>query len=414
MQGDTRFQFLRGLLVLICLLGALVWFLRYTIRKAKDPREIRIKWCITFACIVGLFTPVLMIGPSVGGAFLVMGGCVTVGIIMSLVWAPQIAGLIAKPITSAIDGGDQELEPAPLYSIALSKRMNGRYEEALQEVRAQLERFPEDFEGLMLSAAIYAENLNDLPRAELIIQRILNRPSTPPNHLAGALNSLADWQLRHAQDPVAARESLEQIIQRLPDTPMAAGAQQRIAHLADQKTLLEGYDRPTVNLPPGVDRIGLRERTQDLIKPEASPAETASKLLEQLSLHPQDNEARERLARVYAEGYQRPDMAIAELEELVARPHQPTKQVVQWLHQIADWQIKLQNDLEAASATLQRVIDRFPNLAAAETARSRLNLLRLELRGQEKTRAVTMGEYEQRLGLKGTPGQRRDDDGDRC
>ena len=45
------------------------------------------------------------------------------------------------------------------------------------------------------------------------------------------------------------------------------------------------------------------------------------------------------LAHVYAEGYHRPEMAIVELEQLICRPHQPAKQVVHWLHQIADIQI---------------------------------------------------------------------------
>lgn len=386
--------------------------MRRTVRKSADPRAIRMKWCITLALMIGFFVPVWMAGPSVLGAFIVPLVAVMLGIALSILWAPHLAGLLAKPLTSTLDGGDDEIEPRPLYSIAQSRRMAGHYDEALAEIAGQLERFPNDFEGLMLSAAIRAENLNDLSRAEVIVQRLVNQENLPPGQLAGALNSLADWHLRFGKDPEAARQSLEQIVQRLPDTPMAATAQQRLAHLSQVGGLIDAVDRPTLTLTAGDHRLGLRQEAHTVAPKELTPAEAASKWLRHLQQFPEDNEARENLARVYAEGYQRPEMAIAELEQLIARPHQPAKQVVHWLHQIADIQIKQQNNLEAATASLQRIIDGFPNLAAAETARTRLNLLRLEQRGQEKPRAVVLGEYEQRLGLKGTKAaQRREDRG---
>lgn len=408
----SSYPLLRGVLVLIVLVGLLVWFIWLTLRKAVDPRAMRMKWCVTFALLLGLLVPVMMTGPSHLGAFVVPVVAAGIGVILSILWAPHIAGMMAKPITAAIDGGNEEVEARPLYSIALSRRMSGRYEEALKEIQAQLEKFPRDFEGLMLSAAIAAENLNDLPRAEVIVQRLVNLPGLPPGQLAGALNSLADWQLRFGQDPEAARQALEQIMQRLPDTSMAAMAQQRLAHLTQVGGLVDAFDRPTLTVTPGDRRLGLRQSAQDLVPAEPTPAEEAGKLLQRLQQFPEDNEAREQLARVYAEGYHRPEMAILELEQLIARPLQPAKQVVHWLHLIADIQIKHLNNVEAAAAALQRVIDGFPNAAAAENARTRMNLLRLEQRGQEKPRAVTLGEYEQRLGLKGTKAdQRREDRG---
>ena len=232
MNGISIYQFLRGSLVLSAVLAVVIWFIRHTLRKADDPRAMRLKWFATLALLFGVLLPLIKGGPSESAAFIVPITCAGIGVVLSILWAPHIGRLVAKPLTSSIDGGDEEVEARPFYSIALSRRMAGRYDDALQEIQVQLEKFPNDYEGLMLSAAISAENLNDLPHAEVIVQRFINRPQLPPGQVAGALNSLADWHLRYGQDPEAARQALEQIVQRMPDTPMAATSQQRIAHLA--------------------------------------------------------------------------------------------------------------------------------------------------------------------------------------
>jgi len=55
---------------------------------------------------------------------------------------------------------------------------------------------------------------------------------------------------------------------------------------------------------------------------------------------------------------------------------------------------------------LQRIIDRNPQAGAASLAQNRIELLRLEFKGKEKSQAVTLGSYEDDLGLKrGLPHQ---------
>ena len=60
-----------------------------------------------------------------------------------------------------------------------------------------------------------------------------------------------------------------------------------------------------------------------------------------------------------------------------------------------------EKDYDTIHATLQRVIDRFPELAAAQMAQQRIDLLRLELKGKEKSQVVKLGSYEKDIGLKG-------------
>jgi len=49
-------------------------------------------------------------------------------------------------------------------------------------------------------------------------------------------------------------------------------------------------------------------------------------------------------------------------------------------------------------------VERFPGLPVADLAQSRLNIVKLEIKGQEKTPNKTVGVYEQNIGLKyGSP-----------
>ena len=114
-------------------------------------------------------------------------------------------------------------------------------------------------------------------------------------------------------------------------------------------------------------------------------------------------QAREQLAHLYVDYYQRLDLAIAQLEQLIQAPHQPGKEVARWLNSIADLQLKHGADYETVRATLQRIIDRFQGLAGAELAHQRLEHLRLEFKAQQQSHVVQLGTYEKDLGLKGRP-----------
>jgi hypothetical protein len=74
--------------------------------------------------------------------------------------------------------------------------------------------------------------------------------------------------------------------------------------------------------------------------------------------------------------------------------------VVHWLNLLADLQIRSGSDYETVKATVQRIIDRDPELAAAGIARNRLALLKLEMKARKKNEDVKMGTYEQNIGLK--------------
>jgi len=252
----------------------------------------------------------------------------------------------------------------------------------------------------MMLAEIHVENLNDVAGAELAIQRLCAQPGHPPRQIALALNALADWHLKFAQDREAARQDLQQIVQLFPETELALAAAQRIAHLAKTEMLLSPHDRQRIHVPEGVKNIGLLQSSTHLQRSAGVPAKLAAEYVEHLEQHPQDTEAREKLAAIYADHYGRLDLATDQLDQLINQPNQPAKLVVHWLNLLADLQLRHGAAYDTVLQTLEQIIERYPNLAAAGIARNRIDLLKLELKAKQTNQSVKLGAYEQNIGLK--------------
>lgn len=387
---------IRGIVVLAVLVIAAGGVVIVTIRRAEDPARVAFKWLLTLPVLGGLF---FVAAPLVGqggysGAFAGIPLTALCGLALAFIWRYNLAMLVAHPIASLYDGGNVPAEPRPAYSKAQAKQKQGLFLEAVVEVRQQLARFPTDVEGHLLLAEIQAEGLHDLMAAESTIERLCSQPGHAAKNLAFALYSLTDWHLKVNQDLEGARRALEQIVQRFPDTEYALGAAQRIAHLSSPEA-----EKKFV-VTEGIRNLGVAKDYQAPKPVEPTPAEQATKYLRHLAVHPLDTEVRELLARLYAEEIGRLDLATGELEQMIRHPNQPSRLVVHWLNLLADLQIRHGAGYEAVKQTLQRIIDRDPTVAAAEVARRRLDLLKLELKAQQKGEAKKMGTYEQRLGLK--------------
>ncbi len=164
--------------------------------------------------------------------------------------------------------------------------------------------------------------------------------------------------------------------------------------------LLAPEDRKKFIVTEGVKHLGLVKDHPSFRPAEKDPGQQAAEYVKHLEEHPHDTEAREQLAVIYADYYGRLDLATDQFEQMISQPNQPGRLVVHWLNLLADLQIRSGADYETARQTLQRIVDRDPNLASAEIARNRLALLRLELKAKEKSQAVKLGSYEQNIGLK--------------
>jgi len=392
-----------SLLLFLALIG---WGLWFWLKKSEDPPRLIFKWVLSAIGLVGLVAVGIYIrngidrGLDYGVAFFGVDCLGAIGIYFTLIWRHEIAGLVAKPFGALYDGGNAELDPQAYYSIAQAKRKRGKYNEAMAEIRKQLEKFPTDYTGQLMMAEIQAENLNDMPGAELTIERFCHQPKHAPRNIAFALNSLADWHLKYNLDAEAAKRDLQKIVDRLPNSEFALLAQQRIGHLANPEYMLAAHDRPRVHVPQGIQNIGLLQASAHLAPASGDPALQAQQYVSHLAQHPQDTEVRERLAVIYADHFQRLDLAADQLQQLIDQPNQPSKNVVRWLNLLADLQIRHGVGYEAVAQTLNQIIDRYPTQAAADVARNRLDLLKLELKAKETKQPVKMGTYEQNIGLK--------------
>jgi tetratricopeptide (TPR) repeat protein len=383
-------------------LGVVGWLFWYALDRSRDRKVLLIKWFITAPVCYVIYAEVIPAfrqgGQSALFGLLLMALC---GGVLAVLWAGTVTDLFAKPFASLYDGGDEPPEPKPFYSIAISRRKRNQPLEAVLAIREQLAKFPNDYEGVHLLAHIQAEDLKDLPAAELTVNHFCEWDKAPPKQVAAALTQLADWHLKFFQDPPSARAALERIIKKYPDTDLALVAKQRIAHLGEMaKTLMATHERGPVFVPEGVKNVGLLESSAHLVPAETPPEQQAGAYVKHLQEHPDDTEAREKLAIIYARHYQRLDLATAELKQMIDEPNHPPKRVAHWLNLLADLQIHCGADFEAVRATLEKIVERFPDYAVADVARSRLAHLKLEFKALGTTPNKMLGVYEQNIGLK--------------
>lgn len=366
------------------LIGLLFW---RALRRSDEPVRLIIKWLITFL-IVGWVVYEARRAQGAGRLGVLIFVALPSAVVMIFLWGRTIGGLVARPFENMFTGGDEEPDPQPLYSIAEALRKRGKYRESLYAVQEQLNKFPTDFTGQMMLAELQAECLEELSAAEITIHRVCEQPNHPPANIAYALNTLADWHLKYAQDADAARRALEKIIELHPDTEFERNAANRIAHLATPEMLAKNREPNTIALKRGVEYLGLLKDQSHLKPKERDAKEEAKTLVDHLDAHPMDNEARERLAVIYAQDYGRLDFATDQLEQLIALPGESPKHVARWLNLLADLQIQATNKTELAEQTLRRIIDLFPNHSIAEMAEQRLAAIGLELKRYEKGRVV--------------------------
>jgi TolA-binding protein len=399
----TPWLIFKAIFVVLIVFGGIGWVVWRSIKKSDDRKEAIVRWTVTVILVVGGLAAIMHFGgdgDAAGQIVALMAGLVF-GLSLALIWVPQITGKVGDWFASLYTGGDTPPDPTPFYSIAQAWRKKGRFEEAIVEIHKQLQRFPTDVTGHMLLAEIQAEDLKDLSSAQLTLEGFCSQLGHPAPHIAEAMNRLADWQLRLAQNQEAARLALQRITELLPDTEQAQVAAQRLARLGDDRALQAVRERKPIQLRAGVNNLGLMKDASALRKPEEDFQEAARQLVAHLTEHPLDAEAREKLAITYAERYERLDLAAEQLNELAESPNHPPKEIARWLNLLADLQLKFGADYETIRNTLQRIVDRFPGLAPAELAQQRIEHLRLELKGKEKGSVVKLGTYEQNIGLKG-------------
>lgn len=122
-----------------------------------------------------------------------------------------------------------------------------------RELVEHLQTHPQDWETRERLARLYADALDRVDLATLELEQLLAEPGVPVRHVVRWYNDLAELQLKAADGVTLARQTLERLIARFPDSAHANQAQARIRHLAwderarkDSKTV--SLDRPKLPL----------------------------------------------------------------------------------------------------------------------------------------------------------------------
>src|SRR5262245_56770442 len=95
-------KFLLGLVVLLAAVAGAAWLGWKFLKKSHDPGRLVLKWIITAVALIALIAtfPKLTLAAPLFAAF--------VGVWLGIMWAPNLAAMVAKPLTSFYDGGDVE------------------------------------------------------------------------------------------------------------------------------------------------------------------------------------------------------------------------------------------------------------------------------------------------------------------
>jgi hypothetical protein len=344
------------------------WWLQVLETQAEDRRRFRravLGWSVFLAPLAVLI--VCGFGAESAG-------------VAGVVWL----GLIAQAV---IPLAFRE-KTAPTYSQAIIKMIGGKYLEAESAVIEELEKSEDDFNGWMMLAELYAHHFDDLAGADRIIRDTCAQAGTSVSEVCVAFHHLADWHLKLAADPLAAREALEEIGRRFPETHMARMARRRIEQLpASREELIAQRTPKLIRLPA----LG---RTLDHSAPypasssaRKEAAAQANNCVQKLQKNPDDMAVREELARILAERLDKAGAAIEQLELLLNMPDVSDGQAARWLGLVAAWQMKYQGDLQKGRETMERLVRIYPQSTEAFAAQRRLCLMDLEA----KIRAARAG-----------------------
>jgi len=390
-----------NILVGLALLGSLVWLawkiVKAAMNRSDEPAALGLKWLITLVLVgfwVFALRGLLSSGP---GVVIMVPISVFIGFILGILWTPTLVKTLVSPLTSVFDGGNIEAEPVPFYAIAEAKRKRGLYDVSIAEVRKQLAKFPHDMQGHLMLAELFAEDQGDVDGAVECLEQFYAEHELGAVNGAFVLNRLADLQLKFKKNPQQARAYVQRIHSDFHDTDQADKALQRIAHLQDDDFLVTRQDEKKFEVKKSNLKLGLMDHSEMVQAPVNDPDAKAHELVTHLEQHPNDTDAREQLAWMYAKHYGKIDWAIDQLKELTHMEHQSVSQIARWYHQMADIYCRFSGSSEAAKFALEEFIQRFPQSGHSERARTRLKRLKLEAKTSKKSQSDETGSFPSKM-----------------
>ncbi len=293
------------------------------------------------------------------------------------------AAVILVPIAAYAPGIVNAPKLPPLYSRAVARMKLGKYAEAEWEIIRELEKCEDDFEGWMMMAELYANHFHDLAEAERTILELCGQPIVTPSQVSVALHRLADWQLKLAGNPEAARRALQMVCDRCRGTHLAHMAQLRLSQLPGTvDELREQQHASPIHLPALGDQFDQAPASDSKLE-RRKAATLANHCVDRLIRDPNDVPAREKLARLCAEHLDQAGLGLEQLRLLLDMSGPTESQRAEWLGLMAAWQLRYRHDEPAARDCLQRLLREFPHSPQALAATRRLQLLDAQHKQQQ-------------------------------
>jgi len=327
------------------------------VREHQDFKSRRLLW--------------LSVTLPLGAVFLLSGGSWTAGYALMIPLGGVLYGLLPLREVGRIQ---------PIYSRAVGHIKMGRYTEAESAVLAELGLCPDDCEGWMLLAELYAEHFGDLSLAEQTVGELCDQPGLSGIQISLALQRLADWHLKLGEDPVGAQRALQGIVDRLPGSHFAEMAARRQAQLPLSRDDLRDRRRArTIPLPALTDPLDRRDEraSEEEEGGAAAVAARANLLTARLEHDPNNPEPREELARLLVDRLGRVQQGIEQVQLLLAMENRAEERVPEWLALLAAWHLKDGHARDRARSYLETLVRDHPAAPQSLVARRRLNLMEL-------------------------------------
>ena len=151
---------------------------------------------------------------------------VFIWVIIAVLVAPPLARLFSEKAIATLFG-EKVARISRDYSRARSLAAQGKFEEAIEEYRREVEKDPENVMLRLEIAEIYSSEMKEYSRAVSELEECL-KVNLGPTQGASVLNRMADIYDTNLGEPEAALAALRTIQEKWPGTKLAARAQERI------------------------------------------------------------------------------------------------------------------------------------------------------------------------------------------
>ena len=264
----------------------------------------------------------------------------------------------------------------PMYARAIAHINFGRYGEAELAIIDQLEKHPDNYEGWMLLAELYAKRYGDVEDAQQVVADICDQPEAKASEVSLALHRLADWHLKVNKDPESARRALEAIAARFPATHAAKMANQRANRLPSKEKLAQ--DEPEKkHFKAFSDQLdGQLVKNLPAFVNKATSESLANECVQALQEDPDNPEPRERLASILAWHLKRLDLAEEQIHQLASMPNTPREKIAEWHFALAGWKLSIDDDRAAAIEVLEALVAQLPQSPEQFTAKRWIDKLK--------------------------------------